>query len=96
MIWANYDIEEETVDKISVNYLSGLLMEKTGLPMSDYHIYLNELRKTIPVLTGNVFIDQNGGYHTLDEKVLQEERDEYASLQYNHLIDTSRRVQSFF
>ena len=48
------------------------------------------------VLTGNVFIDQNGGYHTLDEKVLQEERDEYASLQYNHLIDTSRRVQSFF
>lgn len=96
VIWANYDIEEETVDKISVNYLSGLLMEKTGLPMSDYHIYLNELRKTIPVLTGNVFIDQNGGYHTLDEKVLQEERDEYASLQYNHLIDTSRRVQSFF
>lgn len=96
VIWANYDIEEETVDKMSVNYLSSLLLKKSGIPMSNYQIYLEELRTSLPVLTGNVFIDQDGTYHTLDETVWKEEKEEYASLQYNHLVDTSHRVESFF
>ena len=96
VIWANYDIEEETVDKMSVNYLSSLLLEKSGIPMSHYQAYLQELQKTLPVLTGTVFIDKDGMYHTLDETAWREKREEYASLQYNHLLDTSHRVESFF
>ena len=91
-----HDIEEETVDKMSVNYLSSLLLEKSGIPMSHYQAYLQELQKMLPVLTGTVFIDKDGMYHTLDETAWREEREEYASLQYNHLLDTSHRVESFF
>lgn len=96
VMWANYEIEEETVDKISVNYLSSLLLEKADLPMTAYQQYLSQLREVMPVITANVFIDAEGTYHTLDETVLEEERNEYAILQYNHLVDTTHRIQSFF
>lgn len=32
MIWANYDIEEKTVEDISLNYLATLLLETAELP----------------------------------------------------------------
>ncbi len=96
VIWANYEMEEETIDKISVNYLSGFLLEKADVPMNDYQIYLSRLREKIPVITSGVMIDQEGGYHTLQEEVLTEERNEYEILQYNHLVDTSNRIDSFF
>lgn len=36
LIWANYDIEEKTYENISANYLSTLLLETAGVPLTDY------------------------------------------------------------
>lgn len=58
MIWANYDIGEENIERTSINYLSSLLLEKAGLKMSDYNRYLLELYKEIPSLSATGFYDK--------------------------------------
>ena len=71
-------------------------MEKAGLPLSGYQTYLSQLREVMPVITSGVVIDQENVYHTLSEEVLEKERNEYAILQYNHLVDPSNREDTFF
>ena len=34
VIWANYDIQEETVEKTSLNYLYSILADRLGFPMT--------------------------------------------------------------
>lgn len=96
-IWANYEIAEESDVKISVNYLSTLLMRLSGLKLSDYQDYLWNLYETLPVITANFFMDAGGtlfGYE--DETIYQEQLDSYSSLQYNHLFDDRNRLMEIF
>lgn len=96
IIWANYDIEEKIVDKLSVNYLSSLLMDVAGLPKSGYQSYLSQLSETLPVITGNVMIDKDGNYYSIDDHPYEKEMNEYSILQYNHLFDVENRSDDFF
>ncbi|MCR4728463.1 MAG: LTA synthase family protein [Lachnospiraceae bacterium] len=86
VIWANYDIEEKDLGTMSINYLGPAILEAAGLPMSDYFNYLNNLRKTLPVISATGFIDAEGNYFTDPNK--EEYKDllkEYSFLQYNYL-----------
>ncbi|MCR4728462.1 MAG: sulfatase-like hydrolase/transferase [Lachnospiraceae bacterium] len=86
VIWANYDIEEKDLGTMSINYLGPAILETAGLPMSDYFNYLNNLRKTLPVISATGFIDAKGNYFTDPNK--EEYKDllkEYSFLQYNYL-----------
>jgi len=95
-IWANYDIEEEYVDHLSVNYLSTLVLEKAGLPLSGYQKFLTQLRKELPVVTANVYIDADGNYYNSTDNPYAEQLRDYAILQYNNMFDEKNRVDSFF
>ena len=53
IIWANYDIEEKTVDCTSLNYLSVYLMEAAGLPLSPDQEFLRDTEKQIPVINSH-------------------------------------------
>ena len=81
IIWANYDIKEKTIDKMSANYLSAYVMNEAGLETSPYQKFLLKLRKKLPVLTAMGCFDMVK---------------EYQILQYNNLIDTKHTVNSFF
>lgn len=99
VMWANYDIEDEQIDKISANYLSTLLLEKAGLPMTGYQQWLSNLRETLPVITANVIIDNDGTMYPAgerDETPYASLLNDYATLQYNHLFDKSGRDNVFF
>lgn len=99
VMWANFDIEDEQIDKISVNYLSTLLSEKAGLPLTGYQTYLSQLRKTLPVITANVIIDKDGNYYAnnrTNDCPYEDILNEYAILQYNHLFDSEHRQNEFF
>ena len=97
MIWANYDIEEENVEDISANYLSTLLFETANLPLTPYMQFLSDLRKEIPVITANCYIDKNGIYHTFDEvNEYTEFLKEYEYLEYNNVFDTSNTIKNIF
>lgn len=96
VMWANYDIEEQDINRISVNYLSGLLMEQAGLPLTDYQTYLQSLRKTLPVITANIYIDKDGQYYEYSDEPYQDLLNQYSILQYNHLCDNKNRIDKFF
>lgn len=95
-IWANYDIEEERIDYISANYLSTLLLEKAGLPLTGYQKFLTQLREVLPVITANIYIDADGNYYNSNDNPYTEQLQDYAILQYNNLFDEKNRVDSFF
>ena len=97
ILWANYDIEEQYIDKTSLNYLSMLLLDTAGLKTTPYIEYLRDFKNKIPVITGNGYIDINGNYYTF------ESQNEYSSLlqdykiiQYNNVFDYKNKVNVFF
>ena len=99
-LWANYDIEEQTDINISLNYLSTLLMKSAGLELSEYQDYLWQTYQELPVVTANFYMDNDGNvYDYQSEDSLPEYEDlldDYSSVQYNHLFDETKRLESVF
>ncbi len=98
VMWANFDIGEEQVEGISLNYLGGLLLEKAGVPQTAYQKYLNDLRKTLPAVTANMIMTADGERYRYDdgEALYGELLNQYQSVVYNHLADVANRVEDFF
>lgn len=86
IIWANYDIAEETYDDMSINYLAPIVLKTASLPLSGYQTYLDNLRKSIPVVSGIGYVDKDGFYFTnsTDSKYEDLLRD-YSFMQYYYL-----------
>lgn len=98
IIWANYDIEEAQVDHISANYLSTLLMQTAGLPMTQYNKYLATLYQTLPVINTIGLIDSDGNYYSSTEASGYEDiLNNYNIIEYNALLDkTDQDDVSFY
>ncbi|MDO4522365.1 MAG: LTA synthase family protein [Eubacteriales bacterium] len=96
VMWANFDIEEEQVDAISLNYLSGLLFEKAGIPQTQYQEFLTKLREQFPALTANMVMSADGSRVRYGEADAEESLKTYHILDYNHLSDVSHRLKDFF
>jgi phosphoglycerol transferase MdoB-like AlkP superfamily enzyme len=96
IMWSNYDIPEQEIGDISLNYLNTVLLENAQLPLTDYQIYLKNLRKTLPVITANIYKDQEGIMYSREDEKYSGLLDEYAGLQYNNIFDTKNRVDSFY
>ncbi len=88
VIWANYDIEEKQIDKISSNYLSSLLLETAGVKLTSYNKYLLNLYKTLPVIDTVGYIDNQGNYYKWsDVSPYTGILAEYEKIQYNSIFD---------
>lgn len=97
LIWANYDIPEGYIDQISVNYLSSLMMEFSGLKTSPYQQYLAKLYEEVPVMTALGCRDFSGEFFQADEKNSHEEAvAKYRKIAYNLLFDKNERIEEFF
>lgn len=96
VIWANYDIEEKTVDRLSVNYLSALLMDVAGIEKTGYQNFLLALSEKLPVITGNVYIDSEGNYYNSDDNPYEDLLTQYEMLQYYHLFDKDKSLVDFY
>lgn len=99
LIWANYDIPEETVECTSLSYLAVHLLEAAGLELPEYYQFLADMEEVIPTLNGLVYYsDAAVGY--LERKSAQGEEkrwlDLYAMVQYNNLFDGGSRSETFF
>lgn len=87
-IWANYDIKEENIEKLSVNYLSSLVLKTAGIELTGYNKYLLELSKTLPVIDNAGYIDNDGNYYKWsDSSPYTDILDEYEKIQYNNIFD---------
>lgn len=97
LLWANYDIAEETYGLISVNYLSTLLLRTAGLEMSAYQQYLAQLYQQIPAMNVHGYIDQDGQHHVWDEETETAAwLKEYEAVQYNYFFDEKGHVPQLF
>ena len=87
-IWANFDIEEKYIEKLSVNYLSSYVMEIAGVKLTSYNKYLLELSKTLPVIDTVGYIDaENNYYRWSSESKYTKLLQEYEKIQYNNIFD---------
>lgn len=96
MIWSNRELEPAYYDGISVNYLSGILMEAANIPLTGYQSYLQQLMQTLPVINGNVIRDSNGIFTNTEDETYAEQLKEYKILQYYHLFDAENRTETIF
>lgn len=88
IIWANYDIEEKQIDKLSSNYLSSLVLKVAGVKLTEYNKYLLKLAETLPVIDTVGYIDnENNYYKWSDVSPYSSLLDEYEKIQYNNIFD---------
>ena len=98
IIWANYDIEEKEIDKLSSNYLASYLLETAGVELTNYDKYLLQLSKELPVIDTVGYIDNEGNYYKWSSnsdysKMLEK----YELIQYNNIFDYEHNdSDSFF
>ena len=85
LIWANYDLDGEEIDGVSLNYLSGLLLRAAGLEGTDYTNFLENLRQTLPVITAVGIMDKDGNWYKNGEATPYDDLlNEYNILEYNN------------
>lgn len=60
LIWANFDIEEQTGVETSANYLGGMVLEKSGMKLPPYQLQLQLLRQDYPVISSIQVKDKEG------------------------------------
>ena len=97
ILWANYDIEEKYIEKISLNYLSILLLDEANLNTTPYIEFLRNIQDDLPVITGNGYVDSNGNYYTFDsESKYSDILSQYEIVQYNNVFDYKNKVNEFF
>lgn len=86
-IWSNQEIEEKTVNAISLNYLSSFFLKETGLPMTAYNKYLMDLYEKYPVININGVMDSSGKQYKASVMKEKQELLDYNKLVYHSLID---------
>jgi len=87
LIWANYDIPEEQGLCTSLNYLSALLFDRTGISCTPYQNYLLELQQTIPAISKNGYLDPDGSWYAQGkDPQVAEKLEEYWRLMYHHMF----------
>ena len=98
VIWANYDIKEQHIEKTSMNYIQSILTQTAGVKMTGYQRFLNEVRKEVPTITSQGYWGKNGKFYQIDDKgspyygIIQK----YRMIQYNMMFDKKNRRDSFF
>lgn len=97
IMWANYDIDEESGVELSSNYIGPYLLDKIGAQMTGYQKYLLDLHEELPFFTAVYYQGKDGELHQTGEESAYSDRiREYQVLQYNLLADTKNTVAEFY
>lgn len=97
-IWANYDIEEREIERLSVNYLSSYMMQVAGVQMPTYNRYLLALSETLPVINNVGHIDALGNYYMVgdNDSPYLDLLDGYEKVIYNLVFDEEGRKEQYY
>ncbi len=96
-IWANYDIEEKEIQRLSVNYLSSYVMDVAGAEMPAFNRYLLKLSETVPVVNNVGIIDTEGNHYAVDgASPYTALMNDYKKVVYNYIHDENNRKDALF
>ena len=97
IIWTNYELESQKIDKISANYLGAKILETANLELTDYDKLLLKTWNTIPALTKNGYYLADGSYAAWGKNTEKpEELLDYQKLEYNAVADRKNRIDELF
>lgn len=98
VIWANYDIEEREIERLSSNYLNSLVLDTAGVRLTEYNKYLLNLMETLPVINTVGYIDKDGNhYRWSDSSPYTKLLDQYENIQYNNIFDRKNiNMETFY
>ena len=96
IIWANYDIEEKTLEKTSANYLGAIAADLAGVELTGYQKYLLNLSETIPAINALGYWGDDGNFYEIKDKEspYYDLINEYQCIQYNSTF--GNRYERFF
>lgn len=100
-IWTNYEMPSEENVKISLNYLLLEVLERAGIPFTEYQTFLYDLKEELPIINRVGYKTKEGEYFEyeytddLDQKY-KDLIEEYEYLQYNNLFDNENMPEDFF
>ena len=98
-IWANYDIEEKSVDCTSLSYLSSYVYDVAGISMPSYNRFLAELEENIPSINPFGYYSLKSGCYLPFDQATGKEKEwllKYEQLQYNCIFDKKNRSKTLF
>lgn len=84
VVWANYDIEEQTDVMTSANFLGAQVFEWCNIPRSGYQEYLLELSREYAAITARTAVNKKGNF--VDFSDIEDALKEYNMLQYYRLF----------
>lgn len=96
LIWANYDIEDQTIDKLSANYLSSLILHTANMELTPYQQFLYELKDSYPVISLYGCYDASGTFYESVDDIDSDSINDYRILQYNNVFDKDRDKELFY
>lgn len=88
LIWANFDIQEESNVETSLNYLGARVLDAAGMKLPAYFSYLEQLEKEYPVINSIRAEDLSENSIPIDEA--KEKLLEYQQLQYYMMFDAKQ------
>lgn len=98
-VWTNYDIDEETVELTSLNYLSNYVYQAAGLALPEYNRVLLDIQKEIPAMNANGFYSLTQGRFVAYKEATGDEKEIlnlYNQLEYNCMFDPDGRNEILF
>lgn len=98
-IWTNYDIEEETIDLTSFNYLSNYMYKAAGMELPAYNQFLTDVEEEIPAINAlGYYSKADRCFKTYQEAEGEEAAvlNEYHQFLYNCMFDKKERNDYFF
>lgn len=99
LIWANFDIEERTVECTSLNYLGRYLLESAGLELPPFYRFQKEMEQHVPAVSGmGYYSNEARSFLCLEEADPEAAAwlEKYEVLQYNGLIEKADISSVFF
>lgn len=97
-VWANYDIEEQTEVKTSVNYLTNYIYDVAGISKPSYNLFLEQLQVYIPVVSFDKVYSVSEAQYVDSSALVDCEAElwqQYHYLVYNAVYDVESRSQMF-
>lgn len=98
LVWTNYETPSESVDKLSAQYLSNMVLERANLEMTDYNYFLEQMREMAPVVHMMGYYNSDGVWESWTNWKNKKEYPMFRKfdyLQYNHMFD-KKTLLSFF
>lgn len=100
LVWANYDIPEQEIEAMSLNYLSSLVLKTAGLPMPDYNHFLNDMFASFPVICPLTVMSADGTIYPGVSAAAASDPSgllrDYSILGYNNMFDKTGRDATIF